>query len=99
MKLHTLTYQEGSRKKATRRGQGIGSGLGKTSGAGQKDKSRVVGVAFALVLKGGQNPIYRRVSKEVLPMLLKLYAIVNVEKLNAFEDGATVCPTCMKERG
>lgn len=41
MKLNNLQAQEGGKigKKAARRGRGIGSGLGKTSGRGQKDKS------------------------------------------------------------
>ncbi|NLB11335.1 50S ribosomal protein L15 [bacterium] len=100
MKLHTLTYQEGSRKKATRRGRGIGSGLGKTSGAGQKGQKSRSGGGVRPGFECGQNPIYRRVSKRGFTNAAKkLYAIVNVEKLNAFEDGATVCPTCMKEKG
>ena len=41
MKLHELQYTEGARKDKVRVGRGMGSGLGKTSGRGQKgQKSR-----------------------------------------------------------
>ena len=42
MKLHELQPVEGSRKERNRVGRGIGSGNGKTSGRGQKDKKHVV---------------------------------------------------------
>ena len=51
--------------------------------------------------EGGQNPIYRRISKRGFTNPTRIeYAIVNIEDLNkAFEDGATVCPTCLKQVG
>ena len=99
MKLNNLTYTEGSRKVATRVGRGIGSGLGKTSGKGQKGQNSRSGGGVRLGFEGGQNPIYRRISKRGFTNAVKLqYATVNVEDLNIFEDGAEVCPVCLKEK-
>lgn len=100
MKLHNLSHNEGARKEATRRGRGLGSGLGKNAGSGNKGQKSRTGGGVRPGFEGGQNPIYRRVSKRGFTNeVKKVYALVNVEQLNVFEDGATVCPTCMKEKG
>ena len=100
MKLHTLSYTEGSRKEYIRRGRGLGSGLGKNGGSGSKGQKSRSGGGVRPGFEGGQNPIYRRISKRGFTNKVKtIYAIVNIESLNAFEDGATVCPTCLKEKG
>ena len=100
MKLNELKSNEGSRKTSTRRGRGLGSGLGKTAGAGQKGQNSRSGGGVRLGFEGGQTPIYRRVSKRGFTNSNKtVYAIVNVEDLNKFEDGTTVNPTVLKEAG
>jgi len=101
MKLHTLSYNEGSRKTYVRRGRGLGSGLGKNGGTGSKGQKSRTGGGVRIGFEGGQNPIYRRVSKRGFTNTQKIvYAVVNVEDLEkAFEDGASVCPTCLKEKG
>ena len=100
MKLHTLSYTEGSRKEYIRRDRGLGSGLGKNGGSGSKGQKSRSGGGVRPGFEGGQNPIYRRISKRGFTNEVKtIYAIVNIESLNAFEDGATVCPTCLKEKG
>ena len=100
MKVHTLSYNEGARKEATRRGRGLGSGLGKNAGSGNKGQKSRTGGGVRPGFEGGQNPIYRRVSKRGFTNdVKKVYALVNIEQLNVFEDGATVCPNCMKEKG
>ena len=100
MKLNELKSNEGSRKTSTRRGRGLGSGLGKTAGAGQKGQYSRSGGGVRLGFEGGQTPIYRRVSKRGFTNSNKtVYAIVNVEDLNRFEDGTTVNPTVLKEAG
>ncbi|MCK9198759.1 MAG: 50S ribosomal protein L15 [Bacilli bacterium] len=100
MKLHELKPTEGSRTKETRFGRGISSGRGRTSGRGEKGQKSRTGGGTRLGFEGGQNPIYRRVSKRGFINDDKtLYAIVNIESLNAFEDGSSVCPTCLKEAG
>lgn len=39
MNLHELSPAPGSKRASVRVGRGLGSGLGKTSGKGQKDKN------------------------------------------------------------
>lgn len=62
MKLNELQPKEGAVKKAMRVGRGIGSGKGKTSGAGQKGQKSRTGVAIN-GFEGGQMPLYRRLPK------------------------------------
>lgn len=100
MKLHELTYTEGSRKKSFRVGRGIGSGNGQTAGRGRNGQNSRSGGGVRLGFEGGQNPIYRRLSKRGFTNANRTeYVVVNVSDLNVFEDGAKVCPTCLKEVG
>ncbi len=100
MKLNTLKANEGSRKSPYRVGRGVGSGNGKTSGAGQKGQNARSGGGVALGFEGGQMPIYRRLPKRGFKNVNRLeYAVVNVGKLNLFEDGATVSPVELVEKG
>ena len=60
MNLHELSPAPGSKRVAVRVGRGLGSGLGKTSGKGQKgQKSRSGGVKRP-GFEGGQRPLYLR---------------------------------------
>ena len=65
MKLNNLQAQEGGKigKKAARRGRGIGSGLGKTSGRGQKGQKSRSGGGVRPGFEGGQMPLFRRLPK------------------------------------
>ena len=100
MKLHELKYTEGARKSEVRVGRGLGSGLGKTSGAGQKGQNSRSGGGTRRGFEGGQTPIYRRISKRGFTNPTKIeYVVINVGDLNGFEDGASVCPTCLKQQG
>lgn len=62
MKLNELKANEGAKKDRTRVGRGIGSGKGKTSGAGQKGQKARSGVAIN-GFEGGQMPLYMRMPK------------------------------------
>ena len=56
MNLHELSPAPGSKRASVRVGRGLGSGLGKTSGKGQKgQKSRSGGVKRP-GFEGGQKP-------------------------------------------
>ena len=58
MNLHELSPAPGSKRVAVRVGRGLGSGLGKTSGKGQKgQKSRSGGVKRP-GFEGGQRPLF-----------------------------------------
>ena len=101
MKLHELQPAAGSKKARTRVGRGLGSGLGKTSGRGQKGQNSRSGGGVRSGFEGGQMPLYRRLPKRGFnnSVFAKQYAEVNVEQLNRFEDGSTVDPVALIEAG
>ena len=100
MKLHELQPAAGSKKTRTRVGRGLGSGLGKTSGRGQKGQNSRSDGGVRSGFEGGQMPLYRRLPKRGFNnVFAKQYAEVNVEQLNRFEDGATVDPVALIKAG
>ena len=100
MKLHELKPAEGSRKVRNRVGRGIGSGNGKTSGKGHKGQNARSGGGVRPGFEGGQNPLFRRLPKRGFTNInRKEYAIVNLDALNRFEDGAEVTPAALLETG
>ena len=91
MKLHNLKPAEGSAKAAWRKGRGPGSGNGKTAGKGHKGQNARSGGGVRTGFEGGQFPIYRQLPKRGFKnYFAKNYAIVNVDALNDFEDGAVI---------
>ena len=91
MKLHELSPAEGSAKAAWRKGRGTGSGNGKTAGKGHKGQNARSGGGVRPGFEGGQNPLYRRLPKRGFHNRFSTqYAIINVETLNKFDDGAVV---------
>lgn len=100
MKLHELHPAEGSTTAAKRLGRGVGSGLGKTSGKGHKGAKARSGGGKRPGFEGGQMPLYRRVPKKGFTNIYGVdYAAVNVERLEAFEDGAVVDVDALKAAG
>ena len=100
MKLHELSPAEGSAKAAWRKGRGAGSGNGKTAGKGHKGQNARSGGGVRLGFEGGQIPLYRRLPKRGFTNAFsKEFAIVNVEALNAFEDGAVVNAEALLAKG
>ena len=63
MRLNTLKPAFGSKKKRTRIGRGMGSGLGKTCGYGHKGQKARSGYGRKSGFEGGQLPLQRRVPK------------------------------------
>jgi large subunit ribosomal protein L15 len=97
--LSKLAKPLGATKKKTRRGRGVGSGLGKTAGRGQKGQyARVRG--FKLHFEGGQTPIQRRLPKRGFnaPFPVKT-AEVNVGSLEVFSSGAQVDEQALRAHG
>ncbi|MDC0749812.1 MULTISPECIES: 50S ribosomal protein L15 [Polyangium] len=90
--LSKLQAPEGANKKETRVGRGVGSGLGKTAGRGQKgQKARSTGNIGKKHFQGGQTPIQRRLPKRGFRNpLAAIVANVNVGDLEIFEAGADV---------
>ena len=91
MKLNELSPAQGSAKAGYRKGRGPGSGNGKTAGKGHKGQNARSGGGVRPGFEGGQIPLYRKLPKRGFNNIFaKNYAIVNVEDLNRFEDGAVV---------
>ena len=92
MKLSELRPAEGSVKNGFRKGRGTGSGNGKTAGKGHKGQNARSGGGVRPGFEGGQFPIYRQLPKRGFnnKRFATVYAVVNVEDLNRFEDGAVV---------
>ena len=99
MKLNELSPAEGSAKSVWRKGRGPGSGNGKTAGKGHKGQNARSGGGVRPGFEGGQLPLYRKLPKRGFTNIFATkYAIVNVEKLNAFEDGAVVDMEALLEK-
>ena len=100
MKLNSLQYNEGSRRKHYRKGRGLGSGNGKNAGSGNKGQNSRSGGGVRLGFEGGQMPLWRRLPKRGFKNVNHLeYAIVNVETLNRYENGTVVNAALLIEDG
>lgn len=63
MMIHEITAQAGTYPARKRVGRGRGSGLGKTSGRGQKGAGSRSGTTRRPGFEGGQMPLFRRLRK------------------------------------
>ena len=100
MELNTIKPPSGSRKKVKRVGRGRSSGHGKTSCRGENGQRSRSGSKSARGYEGGQMPLQRRVPKRGFTNIFrKEYEVVNIEKLNMFENGAEVTPQLLCEKG
>ena len=101
MKMNSLTRPAGSRHSKKIVGRGPGSGLGKTAGRGENGQLSRSGGKVPAWFEGGQNPLYKRVPRRGFSnkRFTTKYAVVNVERLNVFEDGTVVTPELLKETG
>lgn len=100
MELHSLQTAEGSKHRKIRLGRGRASGKGKTSGRGHKGQMSRAGSVHKPLFEGGQMPYVRKLPKrgfnnftrkEILP--------VNLDALNAFDDGAEITIAVLQEKG
>jgi large subunit ribosomal protein L15 len=90
MRLNDLSDNKGARHARKRVGRGAGSGLGKTSGKGQKGQKARSGVAVR-AFEGGQMPLYRRVPKRGFNNIFrKKYVELNLGRLQKAIDAGTV---------
>ena len=108
--LHNLKPAPGSRHRKKRVGRGEGSGVGKTSGRGQKGAGARSGHRERVNLEGGQMPIHMRMRKLRGPHMKKSMPFeqfgrthaqpVNLRDLEQrFDDGAEVTPESLREKG
>lgn len=100
MKLNNL---EKSPETKTRKrvGRGPGSGMGKTATRGENGQKSRSGASISAWFEGGQTPLYRRVPKRGFnnKRFATVYATINLSDLNRFNDGDTVTPEVLFERG
>ena len=86
MKLNQISDNVGARRDRKRVGRGASSGLGKTSGKGQKGQKSRSGVAIN-GFEGGQMPLYRRLPKRGFTNIFrKHYREINLGKLQTAID-------------
>jgi len=97
--LSKLAKPEGSSRGKTRKGRGVGSGLGKTAGRGQKGQFARRST-FKPWFEGGQTPLARRLPKRgFIKRNQAVIGEINVGQLEAFDAGAKVDEKSLRERG
>src|SRR6267154_2620941 len=101
MRLHDLKPRPGAKHRRKRLGQGESSGHGKTSGRGGKGQTARSGSSIRIGFEGGQMPLIRRIPKRGFnnKSHATVYIPVNLESLNAFEEGATVDEAALRSVG
>jgi len=98
--LSKLAPPKGSRKKRTRVGRGPGSGVGKTAGRGGKGQTARTGGTVPRGFEGGQMPLQRRLPKRGFKNpFRKEWVVVNLGRLDVFENGAVVDVAALIARG
>ncbi len=86
MKLNEIRDNQGARKSRVRVGRGIGSGVGKTAGRGQKGQKSREGVSIA-GFEGGQMPLHMRLPKRGFNNIFaKDFAEVNLGTIQKLVD-------------
>jgi large subunit ribosomal protein L15 len=105
MKLNDIRDNPGARKSRVRVGRGIGSGLGKTAGRGQKGQTSRSGVSI-FGFEGGQMPLHMRLPKRGFNNIFaKDYAEVNLGAIQKALDsgklaaGGTIDHAALKAAG
>ena len=97
--LHNLTPSRGSTSPRKRVGRGPGSGLGKTSGKGNKGHKARTGGQTNPGFEGGQMPMYRRLPKRGFTNPFKVVAqVVNLGQLKKV-GGTDVSPETLYSAG
>jgi large subunit ribosomal protein L15 len=101
MRLHDLKPRPGAKHRRKRLGQGESSGRGKTAGRGGKGQTARSGSSIRIGFEGGQMPLIRRIPKRGFNNVRfgTRYIPVNLESLNAFDDGARVDEAMLRKAG
>ncbi len=101
MRLHDLKPRPGAKHRRKRLGQGESSGHGKTSGRGGKGQTARSGSSIRIGFEGGQMPLIRRIPKRGFNNARHTieYVPVNLDALNAFDNGARVDLEAFRKAG
>jgi large subunit ribosomal protein L15 len=97
--LSKIAKPAGATRGKKRLGRGVGSGLGKTAGRGQKGQyARTRG--FKPHFEGGQTPLQRRLPKRGFTNPFPtITAEVNVGDLDSFAAGAKIDADALEQKG
>ena len=101
MKLHELQPSPGSHHRRKRVGRGPGSGHGKTSTRGQKGQGARTSFNLPKTFEGGQTRLTMRTPKlrGFHNKWRKRFAVLNLTRLNRFDDGAEIRPESLIDAG
>ena len=101
LSLNNLHPAKGSTHKKKRLGRGPGTGLGKTSGRGEKGQKSRSGYSSKIGFEGGQMPLHRRLPKRGFTNIFKNQWIeVSLEALERnFDADAEITPDVLHHRG
>jgi len=101
LSLNNLHPAKGSTHRKKRLGRGPGTGLGKTSGRGEKGQKSRSGYSMKIGFEGGQMPLHRRLPKRGFTNIFKKKWIeVSLAALEKqFTENDEVTPKMMHHRG
>lgn len=100
MKLNKLEKNPGSVHAKKRVGRGNASGNGTTAGRGMNGQKSRSGSKTRSYFEGGQMPLSRRLPKRGFCNIFKKeYAIINIERLNIFNEDEIINPERLLEEG
>src|SRR5213596_3100885 len=100
LSLNNLHPAKGSTHKKKRVGRGPGTGLGKTSGRGEKGQKSRSGYSSKIGFEGGQMPLHRRLPKRGFTNIFKKqFAVINLGDLERFDAQESVTPELLIRRG
>jgi large subunit ribosomal protein L15 len=101
LSLNNLHPAKGSTHRKKRLGRGPGTGLGKTSGRGEKGQKSRSGYSMKIGFEGGQMPLHRRLPKRGFTNIFKKKWIeVSLAALEKqFAENDEVTPDLMHHRG
>ena len=99
MNLGSLKIPKKSRSNKKRVGRGHGSGLGRTSGRGEKGYHSRSGSKHRPWFEGGQMPLHRRLPKRGFKNLFKKdYQIVNLSQIETI-NSIKISPSVLEKNG
>ncbi|MBI1977032.1 MAG: 50S ribosomal protein L15 [Candidatus Omnitrophica bacterium] len=99
MKIEEVRPSKGARRRPKRRGFGIGSGHGKTSGRGTKGQGARTGFSIPPWFEGGQMPLVRRIPKRGFHNRSRVACqVVNIKDLNRISVEEVTPEVLLKEK-
>ena len=84
--LSTIRAPRKASEKRKRVGRGMGSGMGKTAGRGEKGQKSRSGYSRKVGFEGGQMPLHRRLPKRGFTNIFRTeYTVVNLDRIAGLE--------------